>query len=337
MLGYTVVVWIICDLLGHPQDFNAGLYTAPVLALDCLFGVCVFLVLLLRHCLGSSERPIFWFRKTLSPREFLRRLDSALPVLLALPFFLTAFTGAKNLLNEMLPFAWDAALEALSRRLEFGYDIGGLPSIQVPAITRFIELVYASWGLLFLGIPCLIALRPVGCALRMRFFTSYALILVLLGNLVAGLFMSAGPFWLEYNHIGHSGFSPLFSYLHRVDPGGEFSATQFQHYLIAAHLKGLTYLGTGISAFPSIHVAIATLFVLVAWRFGWLLRALSLAFLAIIFVGSVELGWHYPVDGYASIILTAAIYRAVGWLQRRLDRRVEALPASPPPRSSPAA
>jgi membrane-associated phospholipid phosphatase len=112
--------------------------------------------------------------------------------------------------------------------------------------------------------------------------------------------------------------------LKQADPDGVFSAVRFQQYLAAAHLQGLTYLGTGISAFPSIHVAMATLFVLVAWPFGVVLRILSLAFLTVIFVGSVDLGWHYSVDGYASMIFTCAIYGSVGWLQRRFSRRAEA-------------
>jgi len=28
----------------------------------------------------------------------------------------------------------------------------------------------------------------------------------------------------------------------------------------------------------------------------------------------VALGWHYAIDGYASIILTLVVWKVVGWL-----------------------
>jgi hypothetical protein len=327
MLCYAAAVCVLCHALGHGKDFNVGLYVRPVFTVYCLCGILIFLTLLLRHFLGRSGEPILWFRKTWAPKVFLRHLAWTLPLLLTMPFFLTAFTGAKNLLNDTLPFAWDDALDALSRQLEFGHHTYDLLPLRSPLITRGVEAIYASWGLLFVTVPFLVSLRRVDCPLRIRFFVSYALILVLLGNVLAGAFMSAGPFWLENNNPGNSGFTSLFAYLKQADPDGVFSAVRFQQYLAAAHLQGLTYLGTGISAFPSIHVAMATLFALVAWPFGVVMRVLSLAFLAVIFIGSVDLGWHYSVDGYASMIFTCAIYGSVGWLQRRFNRRAGAGPA----------
>jgi hypothetical protein len=54
----------------------------------------------------------------------------------------------------------------------------------------------------------------------------------------------------------------------------------------------------------------------VAWnrfRAGWQ-SALALAFHLCILVGSVHLGWHYGVDGLASMILTAALWHGVGMI-----------------------
>jgi hypothetical protein len=47
----------------------------------------------------------------------------------------------------------------------------------------------------------------------------------------------------------------------------------------------------------------------------WFCGALLL--LAIILAGSVQLGWHYALDGYFSIAATAGIWKAVGWALRR--------------------
>lgn len=55
-------------------------------------------------------------------------------------------------------------------------------------------------------------------------------------------------------------------------------------------------------------------------------------FAILIFAGSVHLGWHYAVDGYASALSTAAIWIGVGRLLRRQDEvRVDHAPGSRAP------
>ncbi|WP_348626143.1 phosphatase PAP2 family protein [Mesorhizobium sp. LNJC403B00] len=76
---------------------------------------------------------------------------------------------------------------------------------------------------------------------------------------------------------------------------------------------GATPGSLGISAFPSMHVAMAVLFALYATRRSRLAGLLMWAFAAIIMVGSVVLGWHYAVDGYASVLISIAIWKACGY------------------------
>jgi hypothetical protein len=33
-------------------------------------------------------------------------------------------------------------------------------------------------------------------------------------------------------------------------------------------------------------------------------------------IGSVALGWHYAIDGYAAILITCALWAIVGWALR---------------------
>ncbi|MGH6961165.1 MAG: hypothetical protein ACREE7_11820, partial [Dongiaceae bacterium] len=42
-----------------------------------------------------------------------------------------------------------------------------------------------------------------------------------------------------------------------------------------------------------------------------------LLFTVIIQIGSVHLGWHYAIDGYAAAVGSLLIWLAVGWLLRR--------------------
>jgi membrane-associated phospholipid phosphatase len=106
------------------------------------------------------------------------------------------------------------------------------------------------------------------------------------------------------------------------------AAFDLQQSLWAAHVSPEVKLGAGVSAFPSMHVASATLFALTAWstdrRFGWLM----IAFLAYVQFASVFLGWHYAVDGYASMIGTAVIWLVVGWALKRPAERAAFEPAA---------
>jgi 1,4-dihydroxy-2-naphthoate octaprenyltransferase len=65
------------------------------------------------------------------------------------------------------------------------------------------------------------------------------------------------------------------------------------------------------------HLANATLFVLLASRVNRALMAAAFVFLGVVLVSSVHLGWHYAVDGYASILATLAVWHAVGRVLRR--------------------
>lgn len=78
-------------------------------------------------------------------------------------------------------------------------------------------------------------------------------------------------------------------------------------------------LGSGISAMPSLHVALTTLSALLLSRLSRTAGVLAWAYLALILVGSVHLGWHYAIDGYASIIAVGLIWRAAGWWASRSE------------------
>ena len=67
----------------------------------------------------------------------------------------------------------------------------------------------------------------------------------------------------------------------------------------------------GISAMPSLHNAIAVLYALIAFRIGKAIGIFMSLYAAIIFVGSVHLGWHYAVDGIIAAIAMYAIWKAV--------------------------
>jgi hypothetical protein len=141
----------------------------------------------------------------------------------------------------------------------------------------------------------------------LQYLWTYVLAWPLLGNVVAGAVMSAGPVY--YGLVtGDARFAGLLDYL------GHYSlAQQWRADLWHSYVTGTAGFGTGISAFPSLHLANATLLVLLASRVHRALMWTAVAFCGVILFGSVHLGWHYAVDGYFSIIATVAIWKAVGW------------------------
>jgi PAP2 superfamily len=85
-----------------------------------------------------------------------------------------------------------------------------------------------------------------------------------------------------------------------------------QDELVTWKNSGSSQLGAGISAMPSMHVSMACLFTLLAWRVSKVAGMLLFVFLVVIQIGSVVLAYHYAIDGYVSLIATPAIWWASG-------------------------
>ena len=69
---------------------------------------------------------------------------------------------------------------------------------------------------------------------------------------------------------------------------------------------------------PSMHLSIACLFAILGWRISKAWGISATIFLALILVGSVHLGYHYAIDGYAAIVATLAIWWLSGILVSKL-------------------
>jgi PAP2 superfamily len=105
----------------------------------------------------------------------------------------------------------------------------------------------------------------------------------------------------------------------RLGFGGRFEALPIEpwvkvttSYLWNDYLRAGGDIGTGISAMPSLHVAIALWFALVMRSYLPRAAVLGYLYFALILIGSVLLGWHYAADGIAAIGITLISWRAAG-------------------------
>ncbi|HEX7239814.1 MAG TPA: phosphatase PAP2 family protein [Longimicrobiaceae bacterium] len=207
--------------------------------------------------------------------------------------------------SPAFPFAWDAALASADRWLHLGRDPWTLlrPLVESRTAMGVLDLLYAyGWyATWLLG-------AAAGCWLRnVRFLVAYALAWTVLGMGAAAALPSAGPAFFA----GAAGApSPYEGLLHpaAVTP----FASEARDLLWWQHTSGAG--GFGISAMPSLHVAVAFLYLLALWPAGRGWRAFGIAFFAVTQVGSVALGWHYALDGYAG----AAGVSLLWWLSGRL-------------------
>jgi hypothetical protein len=206
--------------------------------------------------------------------------------------------------KAMLPIAtsmWaDPALASADAAI-FGNDAWRV----IPPATRFVDVVYMIW------------LPTVGAAFATLYFSrrtnrSAALLALfltigLLGTVGQYLFPSGGPIFFERMGLGDR-FADL--------PTG-FATNRAADVLWNAYQGNYMSFATGISAFPSIHVAVVTWMAL-AFR-----NPLVTVYAVVIFLGSIMLGWHYGIDGIAGATGAVACYLAAGALLKLTSARKE--------------
>jgi hypothetical protein len=246
------------------------------------------------------------------------RIAGALVAGLCIAAAINVFGAWKLSIPRVHPFTWDARLAALDRALAFGrYPWERLqPILGHPAITNALDITYYTW-LPLVAIVCAWQAWSPRSELRLRFFLTFVLTWILLGDVAATLLSSAGPCFYRYVVSGPDPFAPLFAYHARVAELYHLGTPIVQAALWQDYVGHTADPYTGISAMPSIHVSMPVLYTLVGWRTWRPLGVLFGIFGLAIWLGSIHLGWHYAVDGYASIVGVLAIWWATGAAIRR--------------------
>lgn len=245
------------------------------------------------------------------------RVLALLPFLLVLSLFNIAFSASKSAIHLFNGYEWDGLFIRMDLAIH-GQDAWRLiqPLIGYPLVSFLLNMVYHLWILLlYIAVPlvCLWIERP---ALRLQFLIAYLLSWILFGTGLAILFASVGPCFVD-DFFGNHRFKPLMDYLAYADTQYPILVLDVQKELVDWHMQNSRELGRGISAMPSMHVSIACLFAIIAWRFSRTVGIAATVFLMLILIGSVHLGYHYAVDGYLSIVLTPILWWVAGRLVQR--------------------
>jgi len=306
VLLHFIAVYVIHAVLGiHDRIaivFHFNLFTQMAIVFSGLF--------LIPHVIKKSYHRYFT----------LRYICGFLTIFLLTPVFISTFASFKQTLPKIHDFHFDTAFMQMDYFIHFGRHPWELLSslLAQPWIIRTIDALYMLWFVLLAVFGVWMAWTQRR-RLRICFFASILAVWIFLGQGMAVVFSSAGPcYFSKIVKDGEDPFQPLMSRLSEIHLDTTLWALNNQEGLWYAMWDEETWLPFGgISAMPSIHVAIATLFVLLTAEIRKWLAYIFAGYLVITQIGSVILGWHYAVDGYVSIILTCFIWYVIRYAVRQ--------------------
>ncbi|MGE7368122.1 phosphatase PAP2 family protein [Neorhizobium sp. NPDC001467] len=283
--------------------------------LTMLFAALVFDFARLLH--RFNRRRGLAFRRIFSA-ERMAALVSGILLMGALMFFQGSFTTIKNMLPLFKGGFTDDRFQAeLDAWLHLGFDPWSwVHMLGSGLVTRVLEFNYSVlWFALCFGILFFVATSPLADGVRRRYLAMFIFVWIICGNVLAGLFLSAGP--LFYGEVvgDHERFAELIAWLGRGQDANIVMG--YRDYLWELHDSGKAGFGSGISAFPSVHVALTMMNALFVNHYSRRLGLFAFAYVAVIQFSSVYLGWHYAIDGYVSIVAVTAAYLLIDMLSRR--------------------
>lgn len=321
---------VLFAALGQPVEAepivaNARLYAAAAIAL-LLFDVIASLV---RDRPASPARFLarLYFERLHDPR-----LVAALMTLAVLIAFMPFFSRVKSMIPLFNAFTWDATFIAWDRALFLGRDAWQVmqPLLGHPPVTAVLAYLYHAWILLiYLGTMYLLFYRSA-VHVRRQYLVGFLLIWTVIGGVMATALASVGPCFVG-PILGDQTFAAQMAYLEAANREVPVLTLQVQDMLLEWHRADSRGLGSGITAMPSMHVAMAMLFWLAIRRVSRAAGRFFFVFMALIWIGSVHLAYHYAVDGLVSVIATAVLWwaanRMIAWWDGQAALRTKTVPA----------
>jgi hypothetical protein len=304
------------------RPFGSSTFTFLIRFIFLLFPVYAMTVLIWRvFYLAVIKRPpkplmvmYYDLKSVLADRH---RLAAGVVAFAAISMFSPSFAFLKDVIPVLRPFSWDVTFANLDRTLHFGVDPYRwlLPVLGAPKVVTALNAVYHFWFFLMFFVVTMACFTRRHADVRMTFLLAYVLTWAIGGNLLATIFSSAGPVYYARLGFGDT-FQPLMDHLAAGAKISPVWALDLQEALFEGYLGNGRQLG--ISAMPSMHIASSTLMMIFVFQHskvgGWCLAV----FLFLIFLGSILLGWHYAIDGYAGALIAVAMWKICGKIVARL-------------------
>ncbi|MCY0096115.1 phosphatase PAP2 family protein [Hoeflea ulvae] len=330
VIGYTAFGLLYLAAFGQLGQTSHSAYVVPGVWTFAIFMpavVIMFDVARVVHRFNSRRR--LAFRRSFSAKR-MAALVSGIALTSAIVLFQGTFTSIKiSFANIQGGFPYDRLMADADRFLHFGLAPWRyLYAVAAdPAVLSIVEINYNFfWHVICFGSLFFVVTSPRAERVRMQYLAMFLFVWIVCGNILANMFLSAGPAFYGDVTGDVARFGEQMAFL--AGSGTDKSAADFQRYLWLLYERGEPGIGGGISAFPSVHVALITMNALFLASYSRRLGVLAFAYVGFVLASSVYLGWHYAVDGYASILIVSLAY----YLSCRLfGRSAPAVVSSPLP------
>jgi hypothetical protein len=251
------------------------------------------------------------------------RISNALHSIMFMTIYMMGYTFMKAAIPLAMPFAWDKTFMQWDKAVHFGvHPYAALaPVLNHPAITFALNVNYNAWFFVMFCCWFWQGFGPKDTALRARFLLGFTLTWFIGSCVLGTIFSSVGPCFYGRLLPGPDPYIPLMDWLNEANQINPIWSLRIMDELWKNYASGSGAL-SGISAMPSMHIATSMLFAFLAFEAGkrWLGCLLSV-FALVIFIGSIHLGWHYAIDGYAGAAVAVFGWWAAGklvtWDRRR--------------------
>lgn len=265
----------------------------------------------------KSEDPVAELRT-----QLLGRMPLLLLPAIVLPAFLLGYTTSKTAIPLVVGYSWDS-FWASADRLMFGDDAWRISRAIFGNSSR---LFWAFWYAVVWGTTFVLTTNAVAFLGRRSFvgifFTALMGAWLIGGAIMAYAFSAAGPVFAPiFDPSLAAQFHPLEQAVSHV-PGYRPIGDAQQYLLVAARETHQAQKGGGISAFPSMHIATVTIYVMAARRTLWMIPALVLWIS--IFIGSAYFGFHYWIDGIVGSIVSVCCWQAAAAIYAKLSQTAPA-------------
>lgn len=221
----------------------------------------------------------------------------ALKVAIAAGVAIALLGWAKSMIPHVTTYWADPYLADADRWI-FGEDPWRL--FRIDFLERAYVVAYLAWfGIVFGTLGVLAFTRRD----HSRLISSFLSLVVFVGTVGQYVLPSAGPMF--YGRLGFGNrFEPLVA-------TNQPMFNEVGDYLWRHYLSGAPDLGTGISAMPSMHVALAIWVAFAAYALWKPLVVPAVIYAILVWAASIASGWHYAIDGIVSLALVTCVHAVV--------------------------